>query len=68
VPPSQAERFIAALRRKRLPYGYRAYPGESHGFRRAETIVDALEAELSFYGQVLGFDPPGIPVLELHRP
>jgi dipeptidyl aminopeptidase/acylaminoacyl peptidase len=68
VPPSQAERFLDALRDKDVPYGYRAYPGESHGFRRAETVADALEAELSFYGQVLGFQTPGIPILPLHRP
>jgi dipeptidyl aminopeptidase/acylaminoacyl peptidase len=68
VPPSQAERFRDALVAKRLPYGYRLYPGESHGFRNAETIVDATEAELSFYGQVLGFEPPDVPVLELVRP
>jgi hypothetical protein len=28
-------------------------------------VVAALEAELSFYGQVLGFEPPGVPRLEL---
>jgi hypothetical protein len=27
--------------------------------------VAALLAELSFYGQVLGFTPPGVPLLEL---
>jgi dipeptidyl aminopeptidase/acylaminoacyl peptidase len=53
---------------KGIPHAYRPYPGESHGFRRAETIIDAREAELSFYGQVLGFDPPGIPKLELWQP
>ncbi|QCQ92545.1 prolyl oligopeptidase family serine peptidase [Rhodococcus sp. SGAir0479] len=68
VPPSQAERFRAALVRKQLPHAYLAYAGESHGFRRVETIVNAREAELSFYGQVLGFDTPGIPRLELWRP
>jgi dipeptidyl aminopeptidase/acylaminoacyl peptidase len=68
VPPSQAERFVAALQRKRLPYAYRAYEGESHGFRKAETIIDAAQAELSFYGQIFGFEPPGVPVLELQRP
>lgn len=40
-------------------------PGEQHGFRKAETVVAALLAELSFYGQVLGFTPPGVPLLEL---
>ena len=68
VPPSQAERFRDALLAKGLPHAYRAYAGESHGFRKAETIVDAREAELSFYGQVFGFTPPDVPVLELWRP
>jgi hypothetical protein len=31
-------------------------------------MAHALEAELSFYGQVLGFEPPGVPVLPLSRP
>ena len=61
VPPSQAERFRDALVAKGIPHAYRAYAGESHGFRRAETIIDATESELSFYGQIMGFDPPGVP-------
>jgi dipeptidyl aminopeptidase/acylaminoacyl peptidase len=65
VPPSQAELFAEALARNRIPHAYLAFPGEQHGFRRAENIITALEAELSFYGQVLGFTPPGIPVLPL---
>lgn len=68
VPPVQAERFRDALVAKGVPHAYRAYPGEAHGFRRRETIVDAAEASLSFYGQILGFDPPGVPVLDLWRP
>jgi len=67
VPPSQAEMFVEALRGRGIPWAYRAYEGESHGFRRAETNIDALESELSFYGQVLGFAPPGVPVLPLER-
>ena len=67
VPPAQAERFVAALERKGIPYAYLAFEGEQHGFRRAETVVTALEAELSFYGQVLGFTPPDVPVLPLTR-
>jgi dipeptidyl aminopeptidase/acylaminoacyl peptidase len=68
VPPSQAERFRDALLAKGLPHAYRAYEGESHGFRKAETIIDSREAELSFYGQVFGFEPVDVPVLELWRP
>ena len=65
VPPAQAELFRDALVGKQLPHAYLLFEGEQHGFRRAETIVSALEAELSFYGQVLGFTPPGVPVLPL---
>jgi len=65
VPPSQAEMFVAALARKGIPYAYLLFEGEGHGFRKAETIIAAAEAEMSFYGQVMGFDPPGIPKLEL---
>jgi dipeptidyl aminopeptidase/acylaminoacyl peptidase len=64
-PPKQAEEFTAALDGSGIPHAYLGFPGEQHGFRRAETIEAALHAELSFYGQVFGFDPPGIPVLEL---
>jgi dipeptidyl aminopeptidase/acylaminoacyl peptidase len=65
VPPLQAELFVEALRRKGIPHAYLAFEGEQHGFRRQETVIAALEAELSFYGQVFGFDPPGVPTLEL---
>lgn len=57
VPPSQAEAVVAAVAAKGLPHAYLLFPGEGHGFRRAETIVRAIQAELAFYGQVLGFTP-----------
>ena len=66
VPPAQSELIVAALREKGLPVAYRLYRGEQHGFRQAENIKDSLEAELSFYAQVLGFDLPpeeGVPRL-----
>jgi acetyl esterase/lipase len=68
VPPAQAELFRDALVRKGLPHAYRTYAGESHGFRKVETIVDSRQAELSFYGQIFGFTPPGVPAIELWRP
>ena len=55
VPPAQAEMLVDVLKRKRLPYAYLAYPGEGHGFRKAENIKRTFEAELSFYSQLLGF-------------
>lgn len=65
VPPSQAEMFRDALVRKGIPHAYLLFEGEQHGFRRRETRIAALEAELSFYGQVFGFEPPGVPRLQL---
>ena len=57
VPPRQAEIIVEALERKGLPYAYLAFPGEQHGFRKAENIVRAQEAELYFYGRLFGFTP-----------
>jgi dipeptidyl aminopeptidase/acylaminoacyl peptidase len=65
VPPSQSEMFRDALAAKGIPHAYLAFEGEQHGFRKAETIVAAYEAELSFYGQVMGFEPPDVPRLVL---
>jgi dipeptidyl aminopeptidase/acylaminoacyl peptidase len=66
-PPEQADRFVAALDGTGIPHAYLTFEGEQHGFRKAATIIAALEAELSFYGQVFGFTPAGVPVLELRR-
>jgi dipeptidyl aminopeptidase/acylaminoacyl peptidase len=60
VPPAQAESIASDLAAHGIPYAYLAFPGESHGFRKAETIITCLEAELSFYGQIMGFTPPGV--------
>jgi dipeptidyl aminopeptidase/acylaminoacyl peptidase len=56
VPPNQAEMMLAAMRVKGLPVAYLAFEGEQHGFRRAETIARAIEAELYFYSRVFGFE------------
>jgi dipeptidyl aminopeptidase/acylaminoacyl peptidase len=66
-PPTQCERFLARMEGRRLPHAYIAFEGEGHGFRRAETMVRVLEAELSLYAQVFGLNPPGIPTLELAK-
>ncbi|MBT0767286.1 S9 family peptidase [Kineosporia sp. J2-2] len=60
VPPAQAEMIVAALASKQVPHSYLLFPGEQHGFRRAENIIRAFESELSFYGQVFGFTPEGL--------
>lgn len=56
VPPAQAERMADALRERGVPFAYLAFEGEQHGFRRAENVQRALEAELYFYSRVFGFE------------
>jgi dipeptidyl aminopeptidase/acylaminoacyl peptidase len=65
VPPVQAESIAAELAAHQIRYAYLTFAGESHGFRKAETIVASLEAELSFYGQIMGFVPPDVPPVPL---
>ena len=57
VPPNQSEMMADALRAKGQPVAYLAFEGEQHGFRRADSIIRSLEAELAFYGAVFGFTP-----------
>jgi len=57
VPPNQAEAIVGALRENGIPVAYLAFEGEQHGFRKAENVKRALEAELYFYGRVFGFTP-----------
>jgi dipeptidyl aminopeptidase/acylaminoacyl peptidase len=56
VPPNQAEMMVEALRAKGIPVAYLPFEGEGHGFRRAENIKRALDAELLFYARVFGFE------------
>ena len=56
VPVAQAEEIVAALRRREVPHAYLLFEGEGHGFRQAANIRRSLEAELSFYAQVFGFE------------
>lgn len=67
VPPAQSERFRDVLVAKGIPHAYLLFAGEQHGFRKAATIIAATEASASFYGQVFGFEPAGVPHLELVR-
>jgi dipeptidyl aminopeptidase/acylaminoacyl peptidase len=60
VPQDQADQLVAALARNGVPYGYLLFQGEGHGFRRAENRRRSLEAELSFYAQVFGFQPADV--------
>ncbi|MFF0450841.1 S9 family peptidase [Streptomyces sp. NPDC004609] len=66
-PPAQSERFIARMAGRGVPYAYLTFEGEGHGFRRADTMVRALEAELSLYAQTFGIERPDVPLLEMKR-
>ena len=66
VPPDQSSAVVAALESRGVPVAYLLFEGEQHGFRRAETIVAALESELAFFGRVLGFEPAdNLPPVEI---
>jgi len=53
VPPALAQEVIAALQAQSLSYSYVEYPNEGHGFRHAETNIDAWTKELAFYKSTL---------------
>jgi dipeptidyl aminopeptidase/acylaminoacyl peptidase len=71
VPPKQAEMLAEAARQKDLPVAMIMFEGEGHGFRRAETIKAATEAQIYFLGRILGFEPADqvspIPIENLDR-
>ncbi|MET9517553.1 LpqB family beta-propeller domain-containing protein [Streptomyces sp. NPDC002994] len=66
-PPVQCERFLERMAGRGIPHAYIAFEGEGHGFRRAETVARALEAELSLYAQAFGIDRDDVPRLELAK-
>jgi dipeptidyl aminopeptidase/acylaminoacyl peptidase len=60
VPPNQAQTMVEAMTARGLPVAFYLFPGEGHGFRKAETMRRTLELELDFYGRVFGFSAPGL--------
>jgi len=57
VPKQQAEKMFEALDKKGLPVAAQYFAGEQHGFRKAETIEQCLNNELSFYQLVFNLKP-----------
>ncbi|MEV4167650.1 prolyl oligopeptidase family serine peptidase [Nonomuraea dietziae] len=49
VDVGQAERFVSELDRHGKECALLTFPGEQHVWRRQETVVAVLEAELTFY-------------------
>ncbi|MEN3277991.1 MAG: hypothetical protein V7631_3781 [Massilia sp.] len=68
VPPQQSETMVEALRRRGVPVAYITLEGEGHGFRKADSVVRTLEAELAFYLRVFGIPAPaGLAPLEIEN-
>ena len=57
VPPNQAQTMADAMRARGVPVALLTFEGEQHGFRKDETIVRCLEAELYFYSAVFDLVP-----------
>jgi dipeptidyl aminopeptidase/acylaminoacyl peptidase len=53
VPPNQTQMMVDGLRDRNVPVAYFLFEGEQHGFRKAENIRRALDAELYFYSALL---------------
>jgi dipeptidyl aminopeptidase/acylaminoacyl peptidase len=54
VPKNQSVMIYDALKKQEVPVEIHLYPGEEHGFRRAENVIDSLEKERLFYLKVFG--------------
>ena len=46
--------MVHTLEKNGVAHEYIEYPGEGHGFRKAETKIDALSREVDFYKEILG--------------
>jgi dipeptidyl aminopeptidase/acylaminoacyl peptidase len=55
VLPDQADVIIQALQRNHVPYIFRLYEGEGHGFRKPETILDYYQQVDKFLIQYVLF-------------
>lgn len=68
VPPQQTLDMVNALRTKKLPVACLLFEGEAHGFRKAKTIEQSLQAELYFYAKVFSFAaPPDCPPIHIEN-
>lgn len=53
VPPENSREMAEILKKKSIAYEYYEYPGEDHGFRKKENLVDSLEKEAAFFKKIL---------------
>ncbi len=56
-PPNQATEMHQKLIAAGIPTSMILFDGESHGWRKSDTICRALISELNFYGRIFGFVP-----------
>jgi len=66
VPPEQSRLIVAKLKARGIDVACHEFPGEAHGFRKAETIVAVLEAELAFLQRVLRVGSVASKSLDFH--
>ena len=52
VPANQAEMMVDSLKERNIEVEYITFADEGHGFRKANNIIRALEAEYSFYQRI----------------
>ena len=68
VPPPQSEVMVDALRARGVPVAYLTLEGEGHGFRKADSIVRTLQAELYFYLRVFTIPvPDDVPAIDIEN-
>lgn len=53
VPPETSREMARILKEKDISYEYQEYPGEGHGFKKKETLIDSLKKEAKFFKSVL---------------
>jgi dipeptidyl aminopeptidase/acylaminoacyl peptidase len=42
VPPNQSEQIVEKISKQGIPYFYKVYEGEGHGFRKTENIINTI--------------------------
>ena len=55
VPPEQSEAIVKSIQGRGGKVKYVLFPEEGHGFRKAEHVKQALETEIEWYEEILGF-------------
>ncbi|MCK8044225.1 prolyl oligopeptidase family serine peptidase [Shewanella sp. 1CM18E] len=68
IPAEQSLIIYEAVKRKGVPVTYLAFSDDAANRVSPESKKQALEAELSFYGQIFGFTPAGsLPALAIEN-